>query len=536
MEIRTESKDGEVHKGIDQARTEIERRLKLQPKEWLKALCKSPGEFVDIEQQVHLAFKQMADEMVAGLLAQATKPPEFTESSKKKVMANAKVKLRSGETRPLLLRLLGGMIIYATTLYCSPAKRNKDKDTGKSKGRGREGSGLYPELGVLGIQEGKTPALIREVGREVALMPYELARQGLAARGLDVDIKELYAIAKYAGEAALAYRRRELELFRLGKLPAADGKGKRLGAMIDGGRTKIRTNTCKQIGRGQAKKQKRRFQTDWREVKQIIIFEMDEWGRMIPGTLAFLDGTFGGPNEIMELLAMRLHQMGASQAEVVAFRTDGAHWMWGRLDWVIQKLGLKPEQVSKGLDFCHGVHHVSLALAGILSDKKPREAKYKELRDRLKDGGWDGVVAELQRLAEEAKVATDSSVWTAIAYLARHGDEGHLDYAAYKREGLPLGSGAIESAIRRVINLRLKGNGIFWEEENAEAMLVLRGLVLSGRWNESFAKISESMSYDRRLDWRWKSPDMPTELKTGVEIKPAQAQPSTEKASCAAAA
>jgi hypothetical protein len=84
MEIRTESKDGEVHKGIDQARAEIERRLKLQPNEWLKALCKSPGEFVDIEQQVHLAFKQMADEMVAGLLAQVTKPPEFTESAKKK--------------------------------------------------------------------------------------------------------------------------------------------------------------------------------------------------------------------------------------------------------------------------------------------------------------------------------------------------------------------------------------------------------------------------------------------------------------------
>jgi hypothetical protein len=36
-----------------------------------------------------------------------------------------------------------------------------------------------------------------------------------------------------------------------------------------------------------------------------------------------------------------------------------------------------------------------------------------------------------------------------------------------------LGSGAIESSIRRVINLRLKGNGIFWLEENAEAILAL---------------------------------------------------------------
>ena len=43
---------------------------------------------------------------------------------------------------------------------------------------------------------------------------------------------------------------------------------------------------------------------------------------------------------------------------------------------------------------------------------------------------------------------------------------------AFRRRGVPLGSGAIESAIRRVINLRLKGNSISWYEENAEGMLV----------------------------------------------------------------
>ena len=42
-----------------------------------------------------------------------------------------------------------------------------------------------------------------------------------------------------------------------------------------------------------------------------------------------------------------------------------------------------------------------------------------------------------------------------------------MNYATYARRGLPLGSGAVESAIRRVINLRLKGNGMFWTVENA---------------------------------------------------------------------
>jgi hypothetical protein len=138
--------------------------------------------------------------------------------------------------------------------------------------------------------------------------------------------------------------------------------------MIDGGRVKLRKTTRRQKGQGKSKKQKRRFKTEWREVKQIIVFEMDEQGRMKKGTEPVVDGTFQGPDEIMEVLAMRLHQVGASQATVVAFRSDGAQWIWDRLDWVKKRLGLSDKQVSKGLDWCHAVHHVSLALEAVLED------------------------------------------------------------------------------------------------------------------------------------------------------------------------
>ena len=76
-----------------------------------------------------------------------------------------------------------------------------------------------------------------------------------------------------------------------------------------------------------------------------------------------------------------------------------------------------------------------------------------------------------------------------------------MDYARFRRRGVPLGSGAIESAIRRVFNLRLKGNSISWYEENAEGMLRLRLLVLSNRWEDTFTSISVSLASDRRLDW-----------------------------------
>jgi hypothetical protein len=445
------------------------------------------------------------------------------------VTGQTEVKLRGGETRPLLVRLLGGLVVCVATMYCGPTART-------GNGRKREGAGLYPELGVLGIQEGKSPALVREVGRQTALLPsYEIARQELAEHGLDLDIKEVHGIGQHAGQAALTYRRRELESYRRGELPAGIGNGKRLGAMIDGGRTKLRKTTRKQKGRGKSKKQKRRFKTEWREVKQIIVFEMDERGRMKKNTRPILDGTFGGPDEIMEVLAMRLHQMGASQANVVAFRTDGATWMWGRLEWVIKRLGLSADQVSKGLDWCHAVHHIGLAL-GLILEEAERKRTLKKMKKWLKAGSWRKVVDELLTLAGRTELTEESTVWTEIGYLDRHGQEGHLDYATYRRRGLPLGSGAIESAIRRVINLRLKGNSIFWDEENAEAMLVLRGLVLSGRWNDVFAKITESLAHDRRLEWKWVSPDMTADLKAGITVAPPTPQTLTPQGSYTTAA
>lgn len=53
----------------------------------------------------------------------------------------------------------------------------------------------------------------------------------------------------------------------------------------------------------------------------------------------------------------------------------------------------------------------------------------------------------------------------------KHGEVGRLAYPFFHSQGLPLGSDAIECSIRQVRDLRLKGNGIFWCEANAESML-----------------------------------------------------------------
>jgi len=41
----------------------------------------------------------------------------------------------------------------------------------------------------------------------------------------------------------------------------------------------------------------------------------------------------------------------------------------------------------------------------------------------------------------------------------------------------------MESTVRRVVNLRLKGPTIFWCRASAEAILLLRSYYKAGRWN-----------------------------------------------------
>ena len=67
--------------------------------------------------------------------------------------------------------------------------------------------------------------------------------------------------------------------------------------------------------------------------------------------------------------------------------------------------------------------------------------------------------------------------------------------------GLPIGSGAIESGIRRVINMRLKSNGMFWLSDNAESILQLRCHYISKRLDDRLTEKRVELSRNGKLDW-----------------------------------
>jgi hypothetical protein len=407
------------------------------------------------------------------------------------------------------------------TLYCSPRGRT-------GKGRGPEGSGLYPELAAYRISEGCSPNVQAEVGRLVGLLPIEQARAELARKGQEQDEKAVRRIAGELGAQMLATRTRDLMRFRAGELPAGNEfAGKSVAAEIDGGRVRVRTIVKKTRVSGKTKRKK--FRVEWREPKVVILFEVDKKGRMVRGSRPVIDGTLQGPDALIELVAFHLHRMGAAQAKVVTFAADGAPWIWKRLDWIVAQVGLEPCRLVEVLDWCHAVHHLSVALAALPLADGQRKELYNRLRGLLKKGKSRLVIAELETLAiGEDK---DSSVWREIRYLTKHSNAGRLRYNCFRCRGVPMGSGAIESTIRRVINLRLKGNGIYWTEDNAEAVFQLRAAVVSRRWEEILEHTREAMSRDRRTDWRWTPPECLAELKALDDEDEELTQTSTKKQS-----
>jgi hypothetical protein len=380
-------------------------------------------------------------------------------------------------------------------------------------------------LAALGIRKAATPALQSQVGRLTALLPsIELAREELRHQGLRLDEKAVHRMARQLGAEVLATRTRDLQRWRDGQLPAGqEMAGQHVVAEVDGGRIRIRTQieTTKRKG----VKHRRKIRVEWREPKLLILYLSDRKGRLLRGTRPWIDGTMSGPDHLMALLAFHLHRLGAAQAKAVSFVSDGAPWIWNRLDWVIGRAGVDPKRTEKILDCCHAVHHISLALQALDLSEPERTVTYRALRHQLRAGRSREVVATLRRMAQAQPF--DSAVWVEIEFLNKH--EAHLRYDWFGYRGRPLGSGAVESAIRRVINLRLKGNGIYWKQENAEAMLVLRAAALTGRWQETMEKVQEAMARDRRRDWQWEAPDIVAELNSGLPIKPPVSQPQSSK-------
>jgi hypothetical protein len=112
---------------------------------------------------------------------------------------------------------------------------------------------------------------------------------------------------------------------------------------------------------------------------------------------------------------------------------------------------------------------------------------------------WCGEVAQViaalaQRQLElgqpqeaDGETSPRQIVAQALTYLQNHQSQMH--YAEYRRQGLPITSSYVESAVKQ-FNQRVKGTEKFWSEQGAEALLQLR---------------ADHLSEDKPLDRYWQA-------------------------------
>lgn len=369
-------------------------------------------------------------------------------------------------TRTKSVVLPGGVTVALEVRYVHRKKNPSTFDKGRR--------GLFPALLLLGIQERFPPGVRMRMANAAALLgSYEEAATMLAGEGIVVCVNTLRKVTAGLG-------RRLRRLTQQGLLKAVGtAKGRRIVVTMDGGRVRLRERR-----KGKSKKGRQRFSPQWREPRLFVIYAVDENGRQADDFPPIIDGSLGSCDEFFGLLQARLSGLGIGDAARVLFVADGAAWIWRRVPKLIKALGLNDDQARQLIDFWHAVECL-----GKLAESERLEGSEKKRwlttqKNRLLRGEIGSVVEELKRLVG-TRPTKSQRTW--LNYFETHGlTHRRMDYSVSRAQKTPIGSGAVESAVRRVINLRVKSNATYWLRENAETMIRLRGWIKGGRGEELF--------------------------------------------------
>ena len=150
---------------------------------------------------------------------------------------------------------------------------------------------------------------------------------------------------------------------------------------------------------------------------------------------------------------------------------DGAVWIWSLADeYVDQRI-----EVS---DFYHAAEHLAAVAAACFPDPTEATAWVDARTGELLTLGPLPVLAAFDRLAPPTTKDAEARR-VERAYFASRVDR--MDYPSLRLDGLPIGSGAIESAADHVVQRRMKRAGMRWSEAGGDAMLALRARQRSRR-------------------------------------------------------
>jgi len=181
-------------------------------------------------------------------------------------------------------------------------------------------------------------------------------------------------------------------------------------------------------------------------------------------------------DDFTPIIAREAWAWGFQKAARKAFVGDGA-----KCNWTLRERSFA--QFVGILDFIHALSYVyAAAMAG--QTEEVGWGCYQKWIQWVWQGDVAKVITALTERQMQMGTPDESDGVTAprrvvaktLTYLQNHQDK--MDYASYRRDGLPITSSHVESTVK-LIGRRVKGTEKFWSEEGAEAILQLRADHLS---------------------------------------------------------
>src|SRR5712691_1887843 len=438
----------------------------------------TPQEMLQFEQRLSTAAAQTADQILLVQVTRAHEDEAFVRQAIAQARAQRAVPLMHKGVHTTSVLLLGGTRLIIETPYLREDRRGR-RGRRRSQ-RGPHGAGCYPVREALGMANRVSPATRSEIALHVVqAASYREAAAMLARRGLVCDVSCLVRISTATAETRS--RLRDAALAAALSLPVAlNGPlaGQRVRVSLDGGRVRTRR---RRRGRKTAKG-RHGFSTPWREPRLLVIDILDAQGQPDRLRLPLYDVLLGDAEAVWALLIGYLRLLGAAYADVVEFIADGAEWIWHRVERLRRLAEIPAAKLVEVLDFSHASQYLSEALATCRHmPKAQRQALYKRLRHVLRRQA-DGVEVVQEALRALAMTRQNKAITRALGYLETHAHR--MRYGTLEARKLPIGSGQVESAVRRVVNLRFKAPGSFWMEPIVSGLMHLRAAFKAGRWDE----------------------------------------------------
>jgi len=414
------------------------------------------GNLYETELNLQTILNEFHDELMAFLLEEIGSSAELKARLQKLGQSRGMGKFRERETK---LQLCTGTWVRYRSFYAERVSRRHEGT--------RHMSHLY-----WNCYEKASPLYGSRVSLLSVMCPsFEVASQVMK----QVQINGNYSRMR---KISLAWGRQLQKLGARALLARGETlKGKRVAVLLDGGRSRMRCYTGDYNEKGQAE-----FDTPWCEPRLIVIQVLDEKGNVdrehsLP--LYWVD--IQKADEHFENLKELLISLKINEAQEVQFLADGAKFIWQRIRQTFIDCGVSPRKLTRTLDYYHATQHLHELVKMLPGKKQEKSTLLLELKDHL----WNGLINSLERgvknyLRQKGKIFS-KKIENSLDYFIRHYD--HMQYAKFKRNKLLCGSGIVESAIRRIINLRFKSASSFWLKENLETLIPLRCAFLAGRWN-----------------------------------------------------